>query len=189
MSASLPSSPSTPPSSDPAYRHHQPGPLPSIQACLPHRDPPLPQGVSQLTGPKHGPTPTPPQSAFPQRHRLSPCPNKLARGGSGGHNPVKTLSSPKMAPPFPLVGTEASLGCPSPLPLPQVHLGSESQGSGRQPGVVMGRSPGLGTLPSHQQESSPAHHADPSKGGSSCPMENSDLRSPDQFPTLGWLVP
>lgn len=60
-----------------------------------------------------------PQCPLLQRHQLFLLPRKVARGGSGGHNPVKHLFPPKMAPPFPLASTEAFLGCPCSFPHPK----------------------------------------------------------------------
>lgn len=162
----------------PPFRHAS-----LIETPLSHRESHSSQALGMARPPPH------PSLLFPKGIDYPHAPTSWPEEGLEATIQSRPCRRPRWLPPFPLVGTEASLGCPSPLPLPQVHLGSESQGSGRQPGVVMDRSPGLNTLPPHQQGSSPAHHADPGKGGSSCPMENSDLRSPDQFPTLGWLVP
>lgn len=132
--------------------------MPPLQRPLSHRKP----NSSQAPGR----APSPPNLLLLQRHRLSPFPNKMARGGSGGHNPVKPSSSPKMAPPFPLDGTEASLGCPCPSLTPKCIWAQKAREvEAREPGVGRDISPALNTLPSHQQRSSPAHHADPGKGG------------------------
>lgn len=144
--------------------------------------PPPPQAPGSLTAPWRAPHPPP----LPQKHPLSPFPNKLPRGGSGGHNPVKPLSSPKMAPPFPLVDTEASLGCPCPCPAPKcIWAQRVREVEDRQPGV--GRDSLPASLPGPR--TSRGHHQPTmliqARGDSSCPAENSDLRSPDPFPTPG----
>lgn len=183
MSTSLSSSPGTPPSLllSPATSNHSPFP-PFRHAWLAGTPAPPPQAPGSLTAPWRAPHPPP----LPQKHPLSPFPNKLPRGGSGGHNPVKPLSSPKMAPPFPLVDTEASLGCPCPCPAPKcIWAQRVREVEDRQPGV--GRDSLPASLPGPR--TSRGHHQPTmliqARGDSSLPAENSDLRSPDPFPTPG----
>lgn len=118
MSASLPSSPSTPPSSDPAYRHHQPEPLPSIQACLPHRDPPLPQGVSKLTGPRHGPPPHP-SLLSPKGIDYPHAPTSWPGEGLEATIPSRPCRRPRWLPPFHWLVLRPPWGAPPLSPSPK----------------------------------------------------------------------
>lgn len=162
----------------PPFRHAS-----LIETPLSHRESHSSQALGMALPPPH------PSLLSLKGIDYPPAPTSWPGEGLEATIPSRPCHRPRWLPPFHWLVLRPPWGAPPLSPSPKCIWAQKAREVEDRPEVVMDRSPGLSTLPSHQQGSSPAHHADPGKGGSSCPMENSDLRSPDQFPTLGWLVP